>query len=341
MNVRDAAGKTVVAFGQKEGMTKYQYYPFSYGSPVNHVAVWETVSFGGRDLRPNIISYEHVDYSANSTTKPMSDELVSTVSAMYLYAKDNGVESTRAAISDPNGKFSSNTDFTLFAYPMNGTSLATSRDIGIAGENRLNAKDSYGLRYVDTMIGRCLQGGGFVHYYLPVADHASGVSSLCITYVLPVNGDWFVGAVQPLVFVAPDMEKQEKLSRDVMDAQQYVHTFGKDAAITEFMNPASIFQENVTYILALAYDGTILSAPVRSELAGKNAFGFTDPHGSSGMREMVILAKGGGGYMLLETRDSDGTDVLNLLYVELVDDQWCVSSWARLDSLVALSGEEA
>lgn len=338
MNVRDAAGKTAAAFGQREGMIKYQYYPFSYGPLVDHVAVWETVSFGGRELRPNIISYERVDTSVNSTKKPMSDKLVSTVSAMYLYAKDNGIGSTCAIISDPNGKFSGNTDFTLFAYATNGTSLATSRDIGITGKNRLNAKGSYGLRYVNTMIDRCHQGGGFVHYYLPVGGPASGVSSLCIAYVLPVNSDWFVGAAQPLMFVTPDMEKREKLSRDVMDAQQYIRSFGKDAAIAEFINPASIFQKNTTYILALAYNGTVLSAPVRTELTGANAFGFTDPHGSSVMRELVILAKGGGGYMLLETEDPDGTDVLNLLYVEPVDDQWCISSWVRLNSLVALSG---
>ncbi|MDE2518951.1 MAG: cache domain-containing protein [Methanocorpusculum sp.] len=323
---------TEAIFMQPEGMMKYLYYLFGSEILIEHTAVWKTIDVYGREFRPNIVKYEFDISDHNDVFRMNPDDLSAIVGSMFSFAKREGTKGTLSAINDPNGIFSATANSTLFAYDINGTLLAHSSTPELIGQNRMNARGSYGLRYIGMMSDRCTQGGGFVHYHMPVSDTNDNLSVLMLAYVLPVDENWFVGASFPMKLVIPDIEKRDKLTEDVVAAQKFIYEHGKDAALAEFMDHAGTLQLNKTYILALDYNGTVLSAPIRTNLAGTNALGFTSPHGESSMRELLILARQGGGYLLLETENPDGTYEMHLLYVEPVDDTWCIASWVSLDS---------
>lgn len=61
---------------------------------------------------------------------------------------------------------------------------------------------------------------------------------------------------------------------------------------------------------------------------------FTNAHGVSSMRELVILAKQGGNYLLMDTASQNGMNTMYLFYVEPVSNEWCLISWTELNTFV-------
>lgn len=327
------------------GMLEHLDYALSYSSPENHTIVWREVSIGGKNLRAALASYTPQsvpEYSGNFADFD-SSVLSSLVSQMYSYARANGVDKTVAVLNDPNGQFAVDDNITLFAYNENGITLAHSQNPNAVGRSMLTARGSYNLRYINAMIDRASQGGGFIHYYVAAGDLDNGLSIFTIAYLLPIDSEntWFVGASRPIGLVQPDIVTRDQLKSDVIAFHQAIQTYGKDAVLAKLLDPEVTSQMTHSPILAVDYDGNILAVPADTSQIGRNIFGYTDPHGASSMRHMVILAKQGGGYILIETMGPDGVHVMNLVYVEPVDDTWCIASWAALDSYFSYGGDEA
>ena len=325
---------TDAIFTQKDGMMKYLFTPFNPGPLVEYTTVWKTITICGRELKPNIIMYEVEDWSQNFSENLSLDDLSDLVFRMYQYGKANGAAAMRAEIQNPRGMFSVDPTIILFAYDMNATNLAHSVTPDRNGKNQMNAGDAYGLRYISRMVDLCEQGGGFVHYYKQVGEPSGSLSVLMGAYVLPVDDEWFVGAAYPIMFSSPDPKKRDELTGLVVSAQKYVRESGKDAALAEFGSPDSSHLQDGLSLMAMNYRGTILSSPAASGFTGKDAFSFTNAHGVSSMREMVILAKQGGGYLLMDTANPNGGNTMYLLYVEPVNTEWCIISWTELNSFV-------
>ena len=323
---------TDAIFTQKDGVMKYLFTPFNPGPLVEYTTVWKTITICGRELKPNIIMYEVEDWNQNFSEDLVLNDLSGLVFKMYQYGKANGIEATTAEIQNSRGKFSIDPNIILFAYDMNATNLAHSTTPDRNGKSQMNAGDAYGLRYISRMVDLCEQGGGFVHYYKPVGEPSGSVSVLMISYVLPVNGEWFVGAAYPIMFSSPDPKKRDELTNLVVTAQQYIRDYGRDAALTEFETANSSFQLVDISLMAMDYDGIVLASPAKSGFTGKDAFAFTNAHGVSSMRELVILAKQGGNYLLMDTADPDGMNTMYLFYVEPVDNKWCITSWTKLNT---------
>lgn len=325
---------TDAIFTQSDGMMKYLFTPFNPGPLVEYTTVWKTITVCGRDLNPNIIMYEVEDWNQNFSEDLAIDDLSNLVFRMYQYGKANGMNATTAEIQNQRGKFAIDPNIILFAYDMNATTLASSLTPDRIGKNQMNAGDAYGLRYISRMVDLCEQGGGFVHYYKPVGEPSGSVSVLMISYVLPVNREWFVGAAYPIMFASPDPKKRDELNTLVVAAQQYVRDQGKDAALFAFSAANSSFQLKDVSLMSMDYDGNVLSAPIQLNVTGKNAFGFTNAHGVSSMRELVILAKQGGNYLLMDTASPNGMNTMYLFYVEPVSNEWCLISWTELNTFV-------
>ena len=313
------------------GSITYRAYDLSGTQIVEKTGVWQTVFLGDQELRIVVDRYaiptRIYPYVENITLKEREE----LVHAMYNYAKEQGMEKAAAEFNDPNGAFSGN-GYDLFAYKMDGTALVTAKSI-LIGENRLNYHDAYGLRPVNAMIIRAKQGGGYVHYYR-VSPYTENQAVLTSSYLRPVNEEWFVGASRA-VSDGPqtyDFSKREVVTKTARAIHKWVLTYGEETALAMIMDPAQESVLGTERILAVSYNGTLLADNSRKDAIGEDIFYLTDKHGTSTIRESVTLAKQGGGYLYLEeTTDVPGEDMIALVSVEPVNDNWYILSMTHLE----------
>ena len=107
------------------------------------------------------------------------------------FAQERGREAACAAFNDISGDFVDGGAY-IFAYDMDGTTLALPYQTEYIGENRLDLEDRYGVRVILLEIAAAERGGGFVYitYYNP----ETGLDELKLCYVTPVDDEWFVGS---------------------------------------------------------------------------------------------------------------------------------------------------
>ncbi len=288
-------------------------------------AVWRTVDVGEKSYRVVLINYEYV-CPAVVFPENMTDTYLQDITrSLYIYAQSHTKEQTFAKINDPAGPFAKKGVLT-FAYNMDGTLLAHSVFHHLIGEKRLNYKEAYGVtNTISGMINRASQGGGFVNHFtaIPYSDHKA---TLDLSYVLPVDDTWFVGASMPVneTLFTYNHNARNILYKNLENARKYLHKYGKEKTLEEFMNPSGSFLANNISVFAVDFDGTLLAgSDIFPSTIGENTFSTVSYHGGSIAREFVILAKSGGGFTYYEREAADGNGTeLYLMYVEPVDDTW-------------------
>jgi len=119
------------------------------------------------------------------------ETLVQRVKAARDYAQEHGKEAACAAFNDLTGDFADGGAY-IFAYTMDGTTLALPYQPEYIGENRFGLEDRYGVRVILLESAAAENGGGFVYitYYNP----DTGLDELKLCYVAPVDDEWFVGS---------------------------------------------------------------------------------------------------------------------------------------------------
>jgi polar amino acid transport system substrate-binding protein len=78
------------------------------------------------------------------------------------------------------------------------------------------------------------------------------------------------------------------------------------------------------YVFAYDFAGNTLALPIQPDLIGKNRIDITDPNGVKFTRDMIALAKSGGGftYYIYSDPARNKTLEFKLSYVAKVDDTW-------------------
>lgn len=117
--------------------------------------------------------------------------LFSRVEQAAAFGEKEGKESASVVFNDKTTTWAENSAY-IFAYDMNGTTLALPYQPEIIGTNRMDYKDKYGSPSVRLDIDTAKAGGGFV--YLVYYNPDSGRDELKLCYVLPVDNDWLVGS---------------------------------------------------------------------------------------------------------------------------------------------------
>ncbi|WP_338096292.1 cache domain-containing protein [Methanorbis rubei] len=314
-----------------EGTTSYEFYDLSNTDVVEKVSIWKTLSFGGQDLRLVLLNYPYKVPEVSLPDTVNLAEITDVTQALYLYAKKYGKGATLAAMNDPSGPFS-NTGTKIFAISTDGVVLSMPSKDKIVGLNRINYQDAYGIRQVATMINRVSQGGGYVHYYSdPLSSKNQTI--LGLAYVLPVDETWFVGSEKSVlnhtVSFNPDM--RSKLVRAVQPLQEYVNVHGKEQTLAALNDPSGeLINPDISFV-AISYDGKLLADASKPDMIGDDVFSLVGPHGTSITRDLVLIAKQGGGFEYVETRDADNF-MLSLTYVESVDDEWFIAGSIELSS---------
>ncbi len=271
-------------------------------------------------------------------TMPASDIPAATTGARYAdlprfvdtavaYAKEHGKEAALKEFNNVNGTFVKG-DLYVFAYGMDGTTLAWLPRQDMIGTNRAGAADPNGVKHIERMIGIAQKGGGYV-YYITGNPADNNRDEFKISYVKPVDSTWFAGSGIYLPDVPAQFSAAERdgLVARVKQARQYAQENGAAKAIRDFNDRNGTFANGSRYIFAYGFNGTTLALPFQPDMIGTDRTGFTDPYGVKVTAWEIAVAKSGGGFVYVDYLNPDtGKPGFKLCYVEPVDDTWLVGS---------------
>ncbi len=257
------------------------------------------------------------------------EKLVAFVEQAYEYAQEHGKEASLREFNDPNGRFVQG-ELYMFAYDLNGTTLALPFQPELIGTNRWNATDPEGTAFIQEILRTAQSGGGFVRYYYldPSANYTVKPK---ISYVMSVDQDWILGSgiydaneADILIRVGGDPQVRMEMQSFVQNAIDYAREHGKTDSLREFNDRNGTFVRGNLYIYAFDYNGTTLSLPFQPQLVGTDLSGLQDPFGVNYTRVMIDLAEQGGGFIFYHYLDPARNMTLEpkMSYVAPVDGTW-------------------
>jgi cytochrome c len=132
--------------------------------------------------------------SATPAVPPVAtkEEMVAFVNEAVTYAKQNGKEKALAEFSNPNGSFFRGVLY-IYAYDMNGTTIAHPVNPEKIGVSRLNEKDAEGNLFIQDLRQAAINGTGFVTYYYINPTHKNTVEKK-LGYAMIVDSTWWLGS---------------------------------------------------------------------------------------------------------------------------------------------------
>ncbi|UGV41507.1 cache domain-containing protein [Methanococcoides orientis] len=126
----------------------------------------------------------------SSTASP--EELIAFVENAYEYANVQGQEAALREFNNRTGQFVDG-ELYIFAYDIDGTTLALPFQPEVIGTDRWNITDANGTAYIQEMAATAQSNGSFFRYlYVDPADNFTVKQKL--SYVMMVDEEWFLGA---------------------------------------------------------------------------------------------------------------------------------------------------
>ncbi len=338
LTVAEAAGNTELAnvlrriMTEAEGTAEYSSYDYGRLQVVDRISVWSTLDTKIDSTFRVIITDDMSSRKLVPLPTASSDmTLKEFVRAAYSYVLENGRDAALAEFSNPEGQFTTQ-EYYVSALDRNGTLLAHPYRPGMTGLDRSVYEDVNGVRTVSMVASRASHGGGYVLMLYPnyLKDMENEVR---LSYVQPIDENWCIvcGMFVSEMPKRLDPAKKDAMIRDLRSIVQYAHEYGKEAALAALSDPSGLYYNEGCKIVALDYDGTVLSWPYDPTRTGVNLLGATDVYGGSFVRDLVRTAKGGGGfeYMYLPIQ-TESRSKLQLQYTLPVDDAWFVSAGVPL-----------
>jgi len=118
--------------------------------------------------------------------------LVSFVDGAFNYTIKNGKARALEEFNNSTGPFVKGNKY-IFAYDFNGTVLALPLQPQLIGENRIDAVDTNGVKYIKNAIDQAKRGEGSVYYFYPDPDKNMTVG-LKLSYIKKVDDTWWLGS---------------------------------------------------------------------------------------------------------------------------------------------------
>ena len=244
------------------------------------------------------------------------------VDTAVQYAEDTGKEEALEAFDDSSGEFRMNGTY-IFAFDMNGTTLALPFEKEKVGTDEANLTDINGVSIGGEKLMVAREGGGF-WYYIYKNPKADNKPEFKVSYIRPVDKDWVVGTGMYLPDVPTEFpsDSRERLVSQVEKAVTYVKDKGREEAISEFNDPEGIFSDPEMFVFAFEKDGTLLANPYLPGIVGMNRMNDRDPYGKYPVRQLIANAENGGGftYYFFADPNNDYRIRLKLGYSEMTDE---------------------
>ncbi|MCK9580776.1 MAG: cache domain-containing protein [Methanoregula sp.] len=320
---------------EPSGTGTYTFRDRDWNRNVTKTAVWETAGIDGTSWRVVVTSTADDDdikttrapTAITGTTDVRYANLTAFVQRAASYAKEHGKEAALKEFNDPNGTFIEG-ELYIYAYRMDGTVIALPYQQGLLGTTRTGIADPNGVEFIEGLIDIAKEGDGSLYYIYPNPED-NYRDEFKISYVIPVDNEWFVGSgiylpEHPAGF--NDTERDSLVAR-VKQARDYAQVQGAGNAVADFNNLNGVYADGSRYIFAYGYNGTTLALPFQPELIGSNRLDFADTYGVKIIRGEISAAQRGGGFVYVQYFNPDTGDAgLKLCYVAPVDDTWFVGS---------------
>ncbi len=256
------------------------------------------------------------------------EELIAFVNEARDFVREQGKDKALEVFNDPKEKFVRG-DLYIIAYDFNGICFAHPHIPEKVGTNALIDFDPNGVAVVGNMREVAKRGGGFTYYIWPNPDH-SNAEELKLTYVLKVNEGLWLGAGIYLAGPVPifSNESREDLVAFADSARDFALNTTKEVALKAFNDKNGAFIKGNRYIFAEDFVGNTLALPNEPDLVGKYRIDFKDPNGVDVNRDMIALAKSGGGFFYYVYPDPKRNMTLGLKfsYITKVDDTWLLGA---------------
>ncbi|MDE4907519.1 cache domain-containing protein [Methanogenium marinum] len=321
---------------ESSGRGEYTFWDGDWKREAVREIFWSTVSFDGTEWRVAVI--HNVDDSASPTPvpTPRADETLDAdiasmtifVEEATVFAQQNGRDVALQAFNDPEGDFIDG-ELYIFAYDMNGTTLAHPYQSGIVGENRMKLADENGLEIAKSCMDIVARGGGYLYFTFPNPSE-NYREELKIVTIRPVDETWYVGSgiYIPEMNVALNQTAIDALVSRVKEAQAFALTssaYGNESELFAAMSDR--FGNGADYVFAYDMIGTCLNLPFQPEMTGVDRLNFTDAYGVEAVKLEIDAAQRGGGcvYVVCENPDT-GNEELRFCYVAPVLDEYFVGS---------------
>lgn len=192
IDVRDGNGveyiRAMVTLASRVGGHIYYVYPNPSAGFSERLKIPSVVPVDNEWFVGSGIYLPQVDAAFSQKER---DQLVQKVKKAREFAQKQGKEAALAAFNDLNGPWADGASY-VFAYSMNGTTLALPNQSELIGTNRLDFLDRYGVAAVEWECDVAAGGGGFV--YVVYQNPETGNEALKLCYVVPVDREWFVGS---------------------------------------------------------------------------------------------------------------------------------------------------
>jgi polar amino acid transport system substrate-binding protein len=253
--------------------------------------------------------------------------LAAKVDHAAAFARDSGQAPALAEFNNASSPFAAEGRY-IFAFDMNGTTIAMPFMKENLLKNERNSTDQNGVALGEQEIRLTAQGGGYFYYVYTNPD--SNKPEFKVSYVAPVDSSWGVGAGKylpdvPAVF---PQEQRDRLVSRVGEAAAYVKKNGRDAAVREFNDPNGSFSQPEMFIFAYDRNGTMLANPSIPGMVGVNRLSDRDPYGEYPVPYILQNAENGGGFLYYFTTDPANNYQLrlNLGYSQMAGDDLVVGA---------------
>jgi polar amino acid transport system substrate-binding protein len=281
----------------------------------------------------NFISLYPDGFSMSTRTV---EAMVAFVEKAYVYAREQGRKVALAEFNKREGRFVDG-ELYIFAYDLEGNTLALPFQPDLLGKNRWNDTDANGTPVFQEIIRTAQSGGGFVHYSYPdPEDHRIKPK---LSYVMMVDRSWVIGSgiyrageEDPFVRLGGDPGVRNALKSYVEEAIAYARKHGKTAAIREFNDKSGTFVRGNDYIYAYDYTGNTLALPFQPELIGTNLSALQDAFGVRTNWIQCLMAQQGGGFVFLHWHNPAHNMAIEpkLCYAAPVDETWWLGAGVYL-----------
>lgn len=316
---------------EPSGTASFPSYSFGEVKALTLDAAWQILPTEYGNITIGVGKEDSSHWIVPKPSATTNETLEDFVESAYLYATDHTKKEALAAFNDPTSVFVTK-EYYVFAIAKNGTLLAHPYFRRDVGTDISNNKDTNGVGFIKTLLTRADQGGGYVLYLQqdPAHDLRYEVK---LTYVLPIDDEWFIAAGKYLDALPTqvDAKGKDEMVRYMREIQQYDLAFGKEATVAALNTPNGQFYRNEPRLIGVDFNGTVITRPYDPSRTGMSVMGMTDVYGGSFGRDMVTFARSGGSMQYVyvpswKTRENR----MSLMYTLPLDEDWFIVSTVEL-----------